>query len=110
MCHPAKISVHTLGNKYVDDNDTVILLRYGDVSTIHNHCSLMCSEVGLYYVLSVIQLYCYTVYALIFAWFNIYGIRGLEAIRESLDPRKFKSGSCVMAKHGRPQILKCENR
>ena len=49
-------------------------------------------------------------YALIFAGFNIRGIRGLEAIRESLDPQKFRSGSCAMAKHGHPQILKCDNR
>ena len=43
-----------------------------------------------------------TVYALIFVWLNIRGIRGLEAIHESLDPRKFRSGSCAMAKHGCP--------
>ena len=51
-----------------------------------------------------------TAYALIFVWFNIRGIRRLEAIRESLDLRKFRSGSCAIAKHGRPRILKRENR
>ena len=47
---------------------------------------------------------------LIFTWFNIRGIRRLEAIRESLDPQKFRSGSCVMVKHGHPRTLKRENR
>ena len=51
-----------------------------------------------------------TVYALIFTWFDIRDICGLEAIRESLDPWKFRLRSCAMAKHGRLQILKRENR
>ena len=51
-----------------------------------------------------------TVYALIFVWFNIRGIRRLEAIWESLDPQKFRLGSCAKAKHGRLRILKRENR
>jgi hypothetical protein len=33
-------------------------------------------------------IYLNTIYALIFTWFNIRGIRRLEAIRESLDLRE----------------------
>ena len=37
-------------------------------------------------------MYIYTVYAEIFAWFNIHGIRGLEAVRKTLNPQKFWVG------------------
>ena len=42
----------------------------------------------IYIYIYIYYIYIYTVYALIFAWFNICR---LEAIRESLDPRKFRS-------------------
>ena len=54
----------------------------------HTCHSFNINKTYIYIYIYIYIIYIYTVYALIFAWFNICR---LEAIRESLDPRKFRS-------------------
>ena len=75
-----------------------MLLMFREIAPVPQVHAYKCST-----VFTCLYMYVHnTLYALIFVWFNIHGIRGLEAIRESLGPQKFRSGSCAMAKHGRP--------